>query len=62
MSSNITHKIRKAWTTIRKLSNDPTTANPTCLVSVNRVAHQLFANGSVTKSPKLKCSLLLPII
>ena len=37
-STNMTDK---AWKTIRKLSNDPTTSNPPCLVSANQVAHQL---------------------
>ena len=44
--TNMTHNSRKAWKTIRKLSNDPTTSNPPCLVSANQVAHQFPVNGS----------------
>ena len=41
----MTHNSHKVWKTIRKLSNDPTTSNPPCLVSANQVAHQLLVNG-----------------
>ena len=45
-STNMTHNSsRKAWKTINKLSNNPTSSNPTCLVTVNQVAHQLLVNG-----------------
>ena len=37
-STNMTHNSRKALKTIRTLSNDPTTSNPSCLVSANQVA------------------------
>ena len=40
----MTHNSRNAWKTIRKLSTDPTTPNPQCLVSTNQVAHQLQFN------------------
>ena len=42
-STNMTHNSRKAWKTIRKLSNGPTTSNHPCIVSANQVAHQLLA-------------------
>ena len=45
----MTHNSRKACKTIRKLSNDPTTSNPPCLV-----------NGSGTMPSKLKCPVLPP--
>ena len=45
----MTQNSRKA---IRKLSNDPTTSNPPCLVSANQVTHQLLVNGSGTMSSK----------
>ena len=50
----------KAWKTIRKLSNDPTTCNPSCLVSGNQVAHQLLVNGRGTMPSKPKRLVLLP--
>ena len=54
----MTHNSRKAWKTIRKLSNDSTTVNPPCLVSANQVAHQLLVNGSGTMSSKTKRPVL----
>ena len=47
-STNMTHNSRKAWKTINKLSNDPTSSNPPCLVTANPVAHQLLVNGRGT--------------
>ena len=38
---DMTYNRRKAWKTIRKLSNYPTTYNPPCLVSANQVANQV---------------------
>ena len=49
--TNMTHNSRKAWKTIRKLSNDPTTSNPPCLVSANQVAHQLLVNAEAPCHP-----------
>ena len=54
----MTHNSRKAWKTIRKLSNDPTTSNPPCLVSANHVAHQLLFNGRGTMPSKPKRHVL----
>ena len=56
----MTHNSCKAWTTIRKLSNDPTTSNPPCLVSANQVAHQLLVNGRGTMPSKPKHPILPP--
>ena len=50
-----------AWPTIRKLSNDPTTPNPPCIVNANQVAHQLFINGQGTMSTKRKRPIHPPI-
>ena len=41
-STNMTHNSRKAWKTINKLSNDPTSSNPPCLITANQIAHQLL--------------------
>ena len=50
----MTHNSRKAWTTIRKLSNDSTTSNPSCLFNANQVSHQLLVNGIGTIPSKPK--------
>ena len=42
---DLTHNSRKAWQTIKKLSTDPTSPNPLCLVNSNQVAHHLLVNG-----------------
>ena len=59
-STNITHNSRKAWKTINKLSNDPTSSNPPCLVTANQVAHQLLVNGRCTMPSKPKRPVLPP--
>ena len=46
--NNMPHNSRKPWKTIRKLSNDPTTSIPPCIVSVNEVANQILAMAEVT--------------
>ena len=59
-STNMTHNSRKAWKTINKLSNDPTSSNPPCLVTDNQVAHQLLVNGRGTIPSKPKRPVLPP--
>ena len=61
-STNMTHNSRKAWKTINKLSNDPTSSNPPCLVTANQVAHQLLVNGRGTMPSKPKRPVLPPAI
>ena len=51
-STDLTHNSRKAWKTIRSLSNDPTSPTPPCLVNSNQVAHQLLINGRGTMPSK----------
>ena len=50
--TDLTLNSRREWQTIRKLSNDPTTPNPSCQVNANQVAHQLLINSQGTMSPK----------
>ena len=57
-SLDLTHNSRKAWQTIKKLSNDPTSPNPPCLVNSNQVAHHLLVNGQGTMPTKPKCPAL----
>ena len=59
-STNMIHNSRKAWKTINKLSNDPTSSNPSCLVTANQVAHQLLVNGRGTMPSKPKRPVLPP--
>ena len=56
----MTHNSRKAWKTINKLSNDPTSSNPPCLVTANQVAHQLLVNGRGPMPSKPKRHVLPP--
>ena len=60
-STDLTGNSRKAWQTIRKISNDPTVSKPPCLVTANQVAHQLFVNGRGEMPTKPKCPKLSPI-
>ena len=54
-SIDLTHTSRKAWQTIKKLSNDLTSPNLPCLVNSNQAAHHLLANGQGMMPTKLKC-------
>ena len=51
-STDLAHNSRKAWQTIKKLSNDPTSTNPPCQVNANQVAHQMLVNGRGTMPTK----------
>ena len=53
-STDLTHNSRRAWHTIRRLSNDPTTPNHPCLVNAYQVSHQLLINGQGTMRTKPK--------
>ena len=70
-STDLTGNTRKAWQTIKKISNDPIAPNPPCLFTANQVAHQLLVNDlgemlTMPKCPKLflisedDSSLVLP--
>ena len=59
--TDLTHNSRKAWQPIRKLSNEPTSTNPPCLINANQVAHQVLVNGRGTMPTKPK-RLLLPTV
>ena len=56
----MTHNSRKAWKTINKISNDPTSSNPPCLVTANQVSHQLLVNGRGIMPSKPKRPVLPP--
>ena len=60
-STDLTGNSRKAWQTIRKISNNPTAPKPLCLVTANQVAHQLLVNGRGEMPTKPKCPKLSPI-
>ena len=47
-STDLTHNSHRAWQTIRKLVNDPTTPNSPCLVNAN----QVLINGQGTMPTK----------
>ena len=44
-STDMTHRSRKAWKTIRMPGNDQTKSQPRPLVTANQVAHQLLVNS-----------------
>ena len=58
ISIDLTHNSRKAWQTIKRLSNDPTSPNTPCLVNSNQVAHHLLFNGQGMMPTKPKCHAL----
>ena len=60
-SIDLTHNSRKAWKTIKSISNDPTTPTPPCLVNANQVAHQLLVNGRGNMPSKPKCPILTTV-
>ena len=57
-SIDLTHNSCKPWQTIKKLSNDPTSPKPPCLVNSNQVVHHLLVNGQGTMPTKPKCHAL----
>ena len=44
-STDFTHRCRKAWKTINKLSKDYAQPQQQCNVTADQVAHQLLLNG-----------------
>ena len=58
---DLTHNSRKAWKTIKIISNDPTTPTPPCLVNANQVAHQLLVNGRGNMSTKPKRPIITTV-
>ena len=60
-SIDLTHNSRKAWKTIKSISNDPTTSTYPCLVNANQVAHQLLVNGRGNMPTKPKRPILTTV-
>ena len=60
-STDLTGNSRKAWQTIRKISNDPTAPKPHCLVTANQIVYQLLVNSRGKMPTKPKCPKLSTI-